>query len=221
MRGPGDTVGPYRLEQKIGEGSYGVVFLAVAVRQGGVPIPVALKVARDRAVGAQAFLGEASTWVRAGGHPNVVPVIDAGVYDDEFLLVSEYIEGGTLRDRIVRENGKGQPVDEALRILDGILLGLEHLHGRGVIHRDLKPQNILMQGGIPRLSDFGVARLAGGATSQTTNRAGTLVYMPPEAFSGTVSRQTDLWAAGIMLFEMLTGRVSFLGATEFAIMGAI
>ncbi len=214
----GDVLGPYRLEERLGSGSFGTVFRAT--RQAGVEIPVALKVAHDQSDGAQAFLREAELWVRASGHPNVVPVQDAAVYDNELVLVSELVAGGSLVDYAGFQAGKALPAGEALTIVSGILRGLAHLHSRSIVHRDLKPANILMQGGIPRLTDFGVAR-ATERTTKTRSSSGTMVYMPPEAFLGKVGPQSDLWAVGIILYELLTARVPFNGPNEFAVMDAI
>ncbi len=214
----GGTVGPYRLEQELGRGAFGLVFRAV--REGPVAIPVALKVALDRSAGAERFLEEARVWVRASGHPNIVPVLDANVYDGEFVLVSEFVDGGALEDRLRSQAERRLPVAEAVDLVEGILEGLEHLHSRQILHQDLKPANILLQAGSPRLSDFGIARL--GTTSfHTSNWAGTLPYMPPEAFSGTISRQTDIWATGVILYELLAGKLPFVGADLAALMGGI
>ncbi len=214
----GEQYGPYRLEERLGSGSFGAVFRAT--REGGVPIPVAVKIPHDQAAGAAEFLKEAEVWVRAAGHPNVVPVQDAAVYDDDFVLVSEYVEGGALRRKIGLRTGQGLPPAEAAELVLGILRGLEHLHSRGVIHRDLKPENVLLQSGTPRLTDFGVSRVLTRST-HTGRISGTLAYMPPEAIQGRINPQTDIWAAGVILFELLAGALPFDGANEFAMMDAI
>ncbi len=218
MLRPGVQLGPYLLQQELGRGAFGVVFRAV--KAGPVPIPVALKVALLPTGTADEFLMEAGVWVRASGHKNVVPIQEAGIYDGMVVLVSEFIEGGTLAAYLKALPGQRAPGPRAVEILEGILEGLEHLHAQKVLHQDLKPANVLLQAGCPRLSDFGIAR-AGVTTAHTPGLAGTPAYMPPEAFSGTIGRRTDIWAAGVILYELLAGRVPFDGANQWALMDAI
>src|SRR5205085_8138967 len=99
-------------------------------------------------------------------------------------------------------------IDIAIKIMFGILDGLEHLHTRQIIHRDLKPSNLLLQGHTPRIADFGISRII-KTTSQSITIAGTYAYMAPEAFDGRRNEQTDIWAAGVIFYQMLTGRLPF------------
>ncbi len=195
-----------------------------ATRRGGVAIPVALKIPRDPDTAHDEFLKEGQIWAAASGHPNVVPVIDAAVYDDMFVLVSEYVGGGSLRRKVPRPrtDTPASPLllVEAVPLLDGVLAGLEFLHARGIIHRDVKPENILLQEGVPRLTDFGVSRILTRST-RTRGVSGTILYLPPEAFDGHISARTDVWAAGVRCYELLTGDLPFTGANEYALIKAI
>ncbi|HLJ54169.1 MAG TPA: protein kinase, partial [Chthonomonadaceae bacterium] len=203
---PNQQIGPYTLIRPLGEGGFGVVWLAE--RRGLITTQVALKMPRDRSDAiVQEVTQEAQVWQQASGHPNVLPVIECAIYDGHVVIVSEYVADGTLADWFARCEGRATPIEEAVRITDGILAGLEHLHRLEITHRDLKPANVMLQGNMPRLTDFGLAR--GKAIGQTQSITGSLHYMAPEMFSGDYSPQSDLWAAGVILYELLTGRLPF------------
>jgi len=219
----GDKIGPYTLNSKIGRGAFGVVWLAER-RTTIATTRVALKMPLDEEIDLDTVKHEANLWVQASGHPNVVPIIEAEVYDDQVVIVSEYAPDGSL-DAWLRRIGSagqqtGQSVDFAVEMTSGILAGLQHLHSRHIIHRDLKPQNILLQGSMPRLADFGISRVL-RSTSQSSIVAGTPVYMAPEAFDGKRNEQTDLWSVGVMLYQMLAGRLPFPQTDMTSLMGAI
>ncbi len=218
MNRVGDAIGPYTLVSKLGRGSFGVVWLAerrtaLAVTQ------VALKMPVDDEINLDAVRQEAAVWAQASGHPNVLPIIEANIYDDQIVIVSEYAPDGSVIDWLTRQGGIA-PVGPAAEMLKGILGGLEHLHSRMIIHRDLKPANILLQGITPRLADFGIARVL-KATSQSGIIAGTPNYMAPEAFDGKRNEQTDLWSAGVIFYQLLTGRLPFPQTDITSLMGAI
>ncbi|HEY2847426.1 MAG TPA: protein kinase [Pyrinomonadaceae bacterium] len=215
---PDVMIGPYKLIRRIGKGSFGVVWLAEK-RSALATTSVAIKIPTEDAIDLEAVRHEASVWVSASGHPNVLPIIDADVYDDHIVIVSEYASDGTLADWLQNRGGR-VPVDEAVEMMLGILAGLQHLHKRGIIHRDLKPENILLQGETPRLADFGIARVL-KATSNTAATSGTPFYMPPEAFDGKRGESTDIWSAGVILYQLVAGRLPFAGDSMTAIMGAI
>jgi serine/threonine-protein kinase len=189
---------------------------------------VAIKVPYQQALADDDLLTEAHTWLRASGHPNVVPVLSADFYvvrDQQgqpvqqlFALVSEFIDGGTLRSLVKFRSGQGLPVAEAATLVEGVLAGLEHLHSRNILHRDLKPDNILIQAGHPRLTDFGVSRILSGSL---VSGAGTLYYMAPEAFDGEMDGRSDVWSAGVILYELLTGTLPFDGGNHAQAMFAI
>lgn len=215
----GDKVGPYELIRRIGKGAFGVVWLAEK-RSALATTNVAIKIPAEETIDLDAVKREASVWVSASGHPNVLPIIDADVYGDHVVIVSEYAPDGTLADWLEQHGGRAPSIDEAVDIMVGILGGLDHLHRRGIIHRDLKPENILLQGDTPRLADFGIARVLKG-TSHTAAASGTPVYMPPEAFDGKRGEHTDIWSAGVIFYQLLTGRLPFEGDGITALMGAI
>lgn len=119
---------------------------------------MAIKIPLDEEISIETIKNEADVWVRASGHPNVLPIIEADIYGDHVVIASEYAPDGSL-DAYLKNNGKAQSVEAAVEIVSGILAGLEHLHSRSIIHRDLKPANILFQGTTPRLADFGISRV--------------------------------------------------------------
>ena len=130
------------------------------------------------------------------------------MYDGQVIIVSEYASGGTLKDWLDRNAGRAPSVEAAVHMMAGILSGLEHLHSKGLVHCDLKPSNVLLQGDTPRITDFGVSRVL-RATVHTKHLSGTPAYMPPEAIDGKLSKLSDLWATGVILYVMLSGRLPF------------
>ena len=216
----GQTIaGRYRLTEQIGEGATGTVYRAEVVGGGE---PVAIKVlrvdpgARDKE---RRFEREAMAGAQAE-HPNCVAVRDYGALEDgRPYLVMELVQGRTLAALLAEE--KQLEPDRALRILAHLLRGLGHAHGAGVVHRDLKPDDIVLveQGGDrehAKILDFGTAALIGaaGASSEPLTRAGitlgTPAYMAPERLGGgPVDGRADLYSASCILFEMLAGRPPF------------
>ncbi len=217
MPQPNDHLGPYILIQKLGSGQFGVVWKAQ--RRYGIAPPCAIKLPTDHEIKWEDVEKEARVWMHASGHPNVLPMIEANVYDGQIALVSEYAVDGSLLDWLRKHGGKAPSVEKAVEIMSSILAGLEHLHRRNIIHRDLKPANILLQGDIPRLADFGLSRVL--SSTQSTTPAGTLAYMSPEAFNGERNAQTDIWAAGVILYQLLTGRLPFPQRDMASLMNAI
>lgn len=215
----GDSIGPYTLTNKLGQGAFGAVWLAER-RTSITTTKVALKTSLDDDVDLQTIKQEADLWVQASGHPNVVPIIEADVYDGRVVIVSEYAPGGTLAERLSNLQGNPMPLDTAAELILGILAGLEHLHLKNIIHRDLKPANILLQGDTPRLTDFGISRVL-KTTSQSSSIAGTPVYMAPETFDGKRSAGTDLWSVGVIFHELLTGRLPYPQTDINSLVGAI
>lgn len=158
----------------------------------------------DEEVDLEAVRQEALLWVQASGHPNILPIIEADLYDDMIVIASEYAPDGALDGWLKKFNGASPPLEAIVELLSGILAGLEHLHSRRIIHRDLKLSNILLQGDMPRIADFGISRALRTA-SQSITIAGSPAYMAPEAFSGKRTRQTDIWSVGVIFYQLLTG----------------
>lgn len=215
----GERIGPYVLIRRIGGGQFGVVWLAERPSL-ITSTQVAVKLARNEDVELEVIRQEAAVWVKASGHPNVLPIIEADLYDGQAVIVSEYAPGGSLDEWVKRHGGKAPSIDAAIEMVSGILAGLEHLHARRIIHRDLKPANILLQGETPRLADFGISGVLKSSTLGTLSR-GTPAYMSPEAFDGKFSEQTDVWSAAVILYQLLSGRLPFPQKDLSSLMGAI
>jgi eukaryotic-like serine/threonine-protein kinase len=214
-----DRIGPYQLINKLGAGAFGEVWLAQDFSSPH-PREVAVKMPIKSDVDLDALLQEATVWARVTGHPNVLEFLAARVFDGQVTLVSEYASDGSLEDWLKRRGGRAPSIEAAVEMTLGILAGLEHLHSRSIIHRDLKPDNVLLQGATPRLADFGISRVF-KSTSKSAVTAGTPSYMAPEAFNRKRNQQTDLWSVGVMLYQMLSGRLPFEGNDMAELYGAI
>lgn len=208
--------GRYAIERELGQGGMASVFLAQDVKHRR---PVAVKVLNPeiaRTVGSERFLREIEIAARLT-HPHILPVFDSGAEDGVVYYVMPYIQGETLRHRLQRE---GQlPIPDALRIAQEIATALDYAHRQGIVHRDVKPENVLLEDGHAVVADFGVARAVAAAgdarLTQTGLAVGTPSYMSPEQSSGdaTVDGRSDVYALGCVLHEMLTGAPPFRGAT--------
>lgn len=214
----GDKIGPYVLVRKLGQGSFGVVWLAE--RHGMVKTQFALKMPLDNEIDLESFRAEAAIWAKATGHINVLPIIEADVYDGQIVIVSEYLMDGSLSDWLKANFGKAPSTEIAVEMTSGILAGLQHIHSQNIIHRDLKPANIMLQGITPRLTDFGVARIQSSSIHSQV-AAGSPAYMAPEAFDAVRSLQTDIWSAGVIGYQLLTGRLPFPQTDSMALLNAI
>lgn len=203
----GQQFGNYSLVKPLGKGGFGEVWLALRKAE-FVTTKVAVKLPHRDQIDLDAIRQEAILWEQASGHPNVLPIIEADLCDGQVLIVSEYAPEGTLDDLLRKE--KVLSVKRAVQMAIGIASGLEFLHVRRIIHRDIKPANILLQGDTPRLSDFGMSRVL-LATSMSMEVTGTPYYMAPEAFKRKRNKQTDIWSFGVVLYEMLTGKMPFEG----------
>ncbi|MGH9766312.1 MAG: SUMF1/EgtB/PvdO family nonheme iron enzyme [Blastocatellia bacterium] len=214
-----DRIGPYQLIRKLGEGGFGEVWLAQDFT-GSTPREFAVKIPLESEIDLDALLQEATLWARATGHPNVLEFLAARVFDGQVVLVSEYAPDGSLKDWLRRHGGRAPSVEAAVEMTRGILAGLEHLHARNIIDRDVKPDNVLLLDATPRLADFGISRVL-KSTSKSAVTAGTPLYMAPEAFNRKRNQQTDLWSVGVMLYQMLSGSLPFDGADLTELYGAI
>ncbi len=211
----------YAIEREIGRGGMAVVFLARDLKH---ERRVAVKVLRPEvsvAIGAERFLREIQI-AAALQHPHILPLHDSGQAHGLLYYVMPYVEGESLRERLDRE--RQLPLTDALRIAREVADALSAAHAHGVVHRDIKPDNVLLSGGHAVVADFGIARAisaAGGATLTTSGLAmGTPAYMSPEQAAGDqeVDGRTDIYALGCMVYEMLAGEPPFSGATPQAIM---
>jgi eukaryotic-like serine/threonine-protein kinase len=222
----GAVVSHYRIVAPIGAGGMGVVYLAEDER---LHRQVALKfIAPDASSDAAAqkrFLREAQT-VSVLDHPNIATIFEVGDYCGQLFIAMAYYRGETLRQRI--ERGP-LPIVEAAAIAEHIAEGLQCAHDAGVVHRDLKPANVFItSSGQVKILDFGLAKMAAAPTETTAQPTatgttlGTLSYMAPEQARGEhVDSRADVWALGVMFFEMLTGRQPFRGASATAVLLAI
>ena len=219
MSEPNACIGPYTLHKKLGRGAFGVVWLA-SKRTALSEHQVALKLPTADEIDIEAIRQEAIVWEAAKGHPNIVAIIEADIYDGQVVIASEYVPDGSLGDWLHKHGGGAPNLEAAVSMTLGILAGLEHLHGRRIIHRDLKPANILLQANTPRLADFGLARCLKSTNSSSTV-SGTFAFMSPEAFDGKRMEQSDLWAAGVMLYQMLARSLPFPQSDSPALLAAI
>ena len=206
----------YRVERELGRGGMATVYLARDLRHDR---PVALKVLRPElaaSLGPERFLQEIRIAARLQ-HPHILPVHDSGETAGRLWYTMPYVEGESLRQRIVRE---GQlPLDQAVRVAIQVLSALGYAHGHGVIHRDIKPENILLEGDEAVVADFGVARAITAAgedrLTETGLALGTPAYMSPEQATGSreLDGRSDVYALGCVLYEMLAGQPPFVGVT--------
>ncbi|MFZ1699255.1 MAG: serine/threonine-protein kinase [Pyrinomonadaceae bacterium] len=195
-----DTIGHYRLDRFLGRGSFGIVWLATRTTNVH-STKVAIKIPIDDGLDIDAFKNEAVLWSVASGHPNVLPIIEADIIDGQPFIVSEYADNGSLLDWMISLDDD-IPVRRVVEIVTHVLKGLVFLHEKGIVHRDLKPENIMLQSDVPRLCDFGISRLY-SSTTRSRGVAGTPLYMAPESFDGVRSSQSDIWAVGVLLYELL------------------
>lgn len=219
-----DQIGDYKLDKFLGRGQFSEVWLAEKQLQfGSRKFRHALKFLSNLGDGInlKAAEDEIDTWIEAGGHPNVMSVLDMLVHKGHIIIVSEYAESGSLKNWLDKHGKKAPSNEKAVEMMDGILCGIEHLHSRNIVHRDLKPDNILLQGKFPRIADFGISRIIVENSTLTKANGGSPAYMSPEAFLGSKSPQTDIWSAGVILYEMLTGTYPFGGQTIFDLRDAI
>jgi serine/threonine-protein kinase len=209
--------GRYRVDAPLARGGMSSVYSGVDLR---LDRPVAIKVMESKFAQDQEFIDRFELEARAAArlhHPNVVAVHDQGVDGDHVYLVMELVSGGTLRD-LLRERGLlAAPL--AISVLDPMLSALASAHHAGLVHRDVKPENVLIGhggssgGGIVKVADFGLVR-AIGTTGITTDATilGTVAYLSPEQVAdGAADARSDVYAAGIVCYELLTGKPPFLG----------
>jgi protein kinase-like protein len=206
-------IGKYIIKGELGRGGMGAVYLA---EQPGLGREVAIKeLIQSAAVDPTAlkrFMQEAQVMARTS-HPNLVQVHDLEQIGDANYIVLEFVRGKSLRDRI---NERPIPMPQAFAVMHGVLQALDYAHKRQIVHRDMKPENVLLSDeGEVKVADFGIARLtddsgAGGTATKTGTTVGTPQYMSPEQVaSSKVDGRSDLYSAGIMFYELITGQPPF------------
>src|SRR3954447_1649960 len=222
----------YRIEREIGAGGMATVFLGQDLRHDR---RVALKLLRPElsaVIGAERFLAEIKLTANLQ-HPHILPLFDSGevVVDNpegaqrHLFYVMPFVEGESLRALLNRE--KQLPVAEAVRIAGEVASALDYAHRHGVVHRDIKPENILLHDGRALVADFGIALAAskagGNRMTETGMSLGTPHYMSPEQAMGEreITARSDVYAIGVVLYEMLTGDPPFTGSTAQAIVARV
>jgi serine/threonine protein kinase/tetratricopeptide (TPR) repeat protein len=209
----------YRIERELGQGGMATVYLAHDVKHDR---KVALKVLRPdiaSEIGAERFLREIKLAARLS-HPHILPLYDSGEAEGLLFYVMPNMEGRSLRERMDRE--RQLPLTDALVITREVASALDYAHRHGVVHRDVKPENILLHEGAAMVADFGIGKALsgqGGAITQTGIAVGTPAYMSPEQASGEadVDGRSDLYSLGCVLYEMLAGEQPFTGPTAQAV----
>ena len=208
----------YKLEDFIGQGGMSLVYRAVDIRTGH---SVAVKILKSEYNSDKEFLERFQREAQAASlmsHHNLVNLLDVGVEGEYRYLVLEYVNGNTLKD-IIRQKGRLN-YQTAIQITVRILSALQHAHDNGIIHRDIKPQNVLIHAdGHVKVSDFGIARMTNAFTiSKGDTVVGSVHYSSPEQATGSVVEATsDIYSTGVVMYEMLTGRVPFVGDTPVAV----
>ena len=208
----------YRLTEQIGMGGMAIVYRAIDLRTGH---NVAVKVLRPEYNEDSEFISRFQREAEAASkmtHHNIVNLLDVGMDGDNRYLVMEYVQGKTLKT-VIQERGKLSPA-LAGQIAIRILSALEHAHRNGIVHRDIKPQNILVHAdGHIKVADFGIARIANSSTlTKGDNVMGSVHYFSPEQAKGEGANATsDIYSTGVVLYEMLTGRVPYDGDNPVAV----
>jgi serine/threonine-protein kinase len=206
----------YTLERELGRGAMATVYLARDLRE---QRSVAVKVmhrALSGAIGRDRFLREIEI-ASSLSHPQIVQLFESGSAGDVLYYVMQYIEGEALYRRLERE--RQVPLEESIRITCDVAEALGYAHGRGVLHRDVKPENILLAGGRALVADFGLARAIGAADQEKLTKTGVAIgsiyYMSPEQLRAErdLDERTDIYGLGCSLYEMLTGEPPYAAAS--------
>ena len=206
-----EQIGRYEIRRELGRGGMATVYLAYDPR---FKRQVAIKVLPRQFTHDPKYLArfeQEAQLIATLEHPAIVPVYDFGEDNDAPFLIMRYMAGGTLRERL---NGEPLPLEVIAAMLDRLAPALDKAHQAGIIHRDIKPANILFdEDGNPYLADFGIARLA--EASQTMTVVGTPAYMSPEQVEGTLTPdgRADIYALGVLLYELLTGHQPYEAET--------
>jgi polar amino acid transport system substrate-binding protein len=218
----GKSLGQYQIIESIGKGGMAEIFRAY---QPSVKREVVVKVLSEALRDDPGFVKQFTQEVDVIAHlqhPHIIPIYDFGQHNEDLYIVMAYMRGGTLADRIDQTQG-GLRDEETIHLLDLIANGLDYAHSKDIVHRDLKPNNILMdEQNNPYIADFGLAKFTEGKIELTnTMMTGTAAYMAPEiAQHGKSTKRSDTYALGIILFEMLTGKLPYQGKTPYKVLSA-
>ena len=214
----------YLIERELGAGGMATVYLAYDIKHDRKVAIKVLKPELAAVLGAERFLAEIKVTANLQ-HPNLLPLFDSGAADGFLYYVMPYVEGETLRARLERE--RQLPVEEVTRLVTLLANALDYAHARGVIHRDLKPDNILLQAGQPVIADFGialaVAQAGGSRVTETGLSLGTPHYMSPEQAAGDreLDPRSDQYALGAVTYEMLSGEPPHTGPTAQSVIARL
>lgn len=218
----GKSLGYYLILERLGEGGMATVYKA---RDTNLDRTMAIKVIRREAfppeqidILLKRFQREAKALAQLV-HPNIVNIIDFGSYEDSPYLVMNFLPGGTLKEKL----GRPLPWQEAIRLLLPVARALQFAHARGIIHRDVKPSNILLtESGDPMLTDFGIAKILDSGDAQTLTGTGvgigTPEYMAPEQWTGGSGPQIDIYSLGVVFYELVTGRKPYTADTPAGVL---
>jgi predicted Ser/Thr protein kinase len=212
------TIGKYRVDRQLGEGGMGTVYLA---HDEGIDRHVAIKLLRaDNDDMRRRFRAEAKA-VGKLKHPNIVTVYDYSDFEGSPCIVMEYVEGDTVATLIRRSDSLSIP--QRLYIVEQVCRGLAYAHRAGIVHRDIKPSNLMVdREGAIKIVDFGIARTTERGLTRTGGLVGTPSYMSPEQIRGEpVDRRCDIFAIGIVLYELLTGQLAFPGDSDYSVVNRI
>jgi tetratricopeptide (TPR) repeat protein len=218
----GRTLGKYRLIERLGRGGMAEVYKGY---QPSLDRYVAIKLMHAYLAEDEDFVGRFKREARAIAslhHPHIVQVYDFDIEQDVYYMVQEYVEGGTLKTRLraASERGETISIEETVRVFTAICSATDYAHAQGRIHRDIKPDNIMFDAdNRPILTDFGIASIVGGTRFTATGAMiGTPAYMSPEQGKGDPNDyRSDIYSLGVVLYEMVTGRVPFDADTPFAV----
>ena len=211
---PGTTFAGYRVDAPVGRGGMGVVYRATDL---SLERPVALKLVAPELAEDERFRARFFREPRLAAsldHPNVIPIYEAGEHEGQLYLAMRFVDGSDLKTVLERE-GKLTP-ERTVEVLGQVAGALDAAHRRALVHRDVKPANVLIDGeGHVYLTDFGITKQLGGASTDTGRMVGTLDYLAPEQIRGEpVDGRTDVYALGCLLYECLAGAPPFRRATE-------
>jgi serine/threonine protein kinase len=207
----------YSIERELGRGGMATVYLARDLTEGRRVAIKAMHRGLVTALGTERFHREMGI-AASLSHPLILPLYDSGDAGGVLYYVMPYVEGESLYQRLERE--RRLPLGDALRIVHDVADALGYTHGRGVLHRDVKPENILLTGGRAVVADFGLARAIGAADyrklTETGVALGTVYYMSPEQLGGhrDLDQRADIYSLGCILYEMLTGEPPYTGTLE-------